>query len=178
MANETDVKTREKKLKKKIRELEEEKSQFTIDKRKFKQEQNNNSSILTNSLKTVENAAILTQVQTEPNLECMETHSLKATNMDTTVMETTLKLNINTPATTSLPEFTRREANSCELSSQEPAGSNQRTSAKTPSDPQTKLLEDLLKGIEKKTEELSRKMDESNLKCMDIRNTLRNNHPD
>ena len=73
-------------MKKKIRELEDEKSQLTIDKRKFKQEQNNNSSILTNSLKTVENAAIPTQVQTEPNLECMETHSLKATNMDTTVM--------------------------------------------------------------------------------------------
>ena len=175
MANETDVKTREKKLKKKIRELEEEKSQFTIDKRKFKQEHNNNSSKLTNSLKTVENAAILTQVQTEPNLECMETHSLKATNMDTTVMETTLKLNINTPATTSLPEFTLSEANSSELSSQEPAGSNQRTSSKTPSDPlPTKFLKDLLKG----TEDLSRKMDESNLKCLDIRNTLRNNHPD
>ena len=171
--------SRQKKLKKKIRELEEEKSQFTIDKRKFKQEQNNNSSILTNSLKTVENAAILTQVQTEPNLECMEMHSLRTTNMDPTLMETTLKLNINTPATTSLPEFTLSEANSSELSSQEPAGSNQRTSVKTPSDPLTpKLLEDLLKEIEKKTEDLSRKMDESNLKCLDIRNTLRNNHSD
>ena len=176
VANEKDVKTREKKLKKKIRELEEEKSQFTIDKRKFKQEQNNNSPMLTNFPKTVENAAIPTQVQTEPNLEeCMEIHSLKTTNIDPTLIETTLKLNINTPATTSLPEFTRSEANNCELSSQGLADSNQRTSVKTTS---AKHLEDLLKAIETKTEELSRKIDESDLKCLDIRNTIRKNHPE
>ena len=157
IANEKDVKTREKKLKKKIRELEEEKCQFTIDKRKFKQEQNNNSAIFTNSLKMVDNAAIPTQVQTEPIIECLETHSLKTTDMDSTLMETTLMLTTNISATTSL-ELTKSEPNICELSSQDPA---------------IKHLEDLIKEMEKKTEDLGRKMDEADLKCMDIKNILR-----
>ena len=157
IANEKDVKTREKKLKKKIRELEEEKCQFTIDKRKFKQEQNNNSAIFTNSLKMVDNAAIPTQVQTEPIIECLETHSLKTTDMDSTLMETNLMLTTNISATTSL-ELTKSEPNICELSSQDPA---------------IKHLKDLIKEMEKKTEDLGRKMDEADLKCLDIKNILR-----
>jgi predicted RNase H-like nuclease (RuvC/YqgF family) len=73
MANEKDVKTREKKLKKKARELEEEKCQEKVTKE--------NSNTSTNS-KMVDDAALPTQVQSELNIECLEAHSMKTTNMD------------------------------------------------------------------------------------------------
>ena len=87
----------------------------------------------------------------------------------TTTMEAFLQLTTNSSATNSL-ELTRSEPSNCELSSQVPAGSIQRTSTKTPPDP---LLEDLLKGLKMATQDFSSKLDESNLRYLDIRDTLR-----
>ena len=57
----------------------------------------------------------------------------------TSPMETSVKLSTNTSATTSL-ELIRSEPDSCELSSQGPAGSTQRTSTNPPLYPSTTKL--------------------------------------
>ena len=80
------------------------------------------------------------------------TRSQELTNMDPTL----LKTNMYTSATNS------QEPNR----SKEPAGSTLSH--------ETKLLKELLKGLEKNTENLSRKMDESHLKCLDIKKILEN----
>ena len=74
------------------------------------------------------------------------------TNLNhTSPMESSVKLSTNTSATTSL-ELIRSEPDSCELSSQVPAGSTERTSTKQPLDPPTtEPLEDLIKDMIKKT---------------------------
>jgi hypothetical protein len=103
---------------------------------------------------------------TNPSIESISLNHTSPT-------ESSVKLSTNTSATTSL-ELIRSEPDSCELSSQVPAGSTQRTSTKQPLDPPTtEPLEDLIKDMIKKTQELSSKMDESNFKCLEIRNTLR-----
>ena len=79
-----------------------------------------------------------------------ESNKQELINMDPTI----LKTNMYTSATNRL-EHNR---------SQEPASSTLSQ--------ETKLLKELLKGMEKNTQNLSRKMDESNLKCLDIKKIL------
>ena len=116
------------------------------------------SSLSQTSLETISLEATPCAYTTKNMVETeMDSTLLETTNRDPTLMESTVKLTTNSSTMTSL-ELKRSEPNSCDLSSQVPAGS---TSTKTSSE--TKLLEDLLKEMEKKTMDLVRKMDESNM---------------
>ena len=93
--------------------------------------------------------------------------SMNFSNLNNNIsMETSLQL-----LTTNSLELTRSEPSNCELSSQVPEGSSQILLRKAPSESPPA---DLLRELERSVHDLSRKLDESNSICLDIRDTLRN----
>ena len=84
----------------------------------------------------------------------LESNNQDLTIMDPTFLMSNMGLNMYTSATNRLEHNRSQEPASYTLSQE------------------TKLLKELLKGMEKNTQNLSKKIDESNLKCLDIKKIL------
>ena len=91
---------------------------------------------------------------------CLKPQSWKTTNMDPNLLKTTMRLNTDSSVTNSI----------------EPTSIEQEPARSTPSEERTLLKEELLRLalVLKNTQNLSNKMDESHLICLDIKKIQNN----
>ena len=191
LSEEKDLKTKIKKYDKKLKLIQEKEAKLVIAKKDFVKRE---ALTVSNISDDVDSVAVEDIEEFDENLNqvnaselpvdisaipsSVESHSRKTTIMDPTILETTnkdptisktnMRLNKVTSATNSM-EPTRSQPNS--------NGTLPNSFGKEPASSTTKPLEELLKGLVKNTQNLSRKFDESYLKCLDIKNILDKNSP-